>query len=102
MKAGIACAVAARNKLGEAPFWCPREQALYWVDIEEKRLQRFDPQSKTVQSWQLPERIGSFALREGGGAVLALEQYHPDWNRQMPVRVMKLLDKANIERVQSA
>ncbi|MGH7118109.1 MAG: hypothetical protein ACREFP_03805 [Acetobacteraceae bacterium] len=32
---------------------------------------------------------------------LNLEQYQPDWNRQMPVRVMKFLEKANIERVQS-
>lgn len=72
MTAEIVSAVAARNKLGESPFWCPREQVLLWVDIEQKSLQRFEPHTKAVQSWRLPERIGSFALRERGGAVLAL------------------------------
>jgi len=72
MKPEVAAAVAARNTLGEGPVWCPREQALYWVDIEKSSLQRFDPQSGAVRRWVLPERIGSFALRENGGAVLAL------------------------------
>ncbi|MGH7158926.1 MAG: hypothetical protein ACREFS_02455, partial [Acetobacteraceae bacterium] len=37
-----------------------------------------------------------------GQGKFGLEQYHPDWNRQMPVRVMKLLEKTDIERVQPA
>jgi sugar lactone lactonase YvrE len=68
----ITAVVPAGNKLGEGPVWCPREQALYWVDIERSCLQRFHPESGAVRRWQLPERIGSLALREVGGAVLAL------------------------------
>ncbi len=72
MKPEIVSVVAARNTLGESPIWCPREQALYWVDIEKKNLQRFHPESGAVRIWNLPERIGSLALREKGGALLAL------------------------------
>ncbi|HWA79857.1 MAG TPA: SMP-30/gluconolactonase/LRE family protein [Acetobacteraceae bacterium] len=68
----ITLVVPAKNKLGEGPVWCTREQALYWVDIEKSALQRFHPESGAVRRWDLPERIGSLALRESGGAVLAL------------------------------
>lgn len=61
------------DKLGEVPVWDVAEQALYWVDIENKRLRRFDHVTGTVREWRFPERIGSFALREKGGLVCAFE-----------------------------
>ena len=66
-------AVACRNKLGEVPVWDVGEQALYWVDIERRLLQRFDPATGATRVWELPERIGSYALRERGGFVVAFE-----------------------------
>ncbi|MDW6024204.1 SMP-30/gluconolactonase/LRE family protein [Mesorhizobium sp. BAC0120] len=65
--------VASRDKLGEVPVWDVKEQALYWVDIEGKRMKRFDYASGRVDQWTFPERIGSFALRERGGLVCAFE-----------------------------
>ncbi len=65
--------VDVRNRLGEVPVWDVAEQALYWVDIEGRRLQRLEHASGAVTHWDLPERIGSFALRRGGGLVCALE-----------------------------
>jgi len=67
----VHCVVDCRNKLGEVPLWDMREQALYWVDIEGKRLHRLDPASGAVRHWDMPERIASFALREQGGLVVA-------------------------------
>jgi L-arabinonolactonase len=64
-------AVASANILGEVPVWDVTEQALYWVDIEGKLLQRLHEPSGEVRVWHLPERIGSFALREKGGLVCA-------------------------------
>ncbi|MBK1697375.1 SMP-30/gluconolactonase/LRE family protein [Rhodovibrio salinarum] len=61
------------NTLGEGPVWDVREQALYWVDIKAQLLQRLIPQTGAVQRWQLPEQIGCAALRETGGAILALQ-----------------------------
>ncbi|MEI9400822.1 SMP-30/gluconolactonase/LRE family protein [Mesorhizobium sp. Cs1330R2N1] len=63
----------SRDKLGEVPVWDVAEQALYWVDIESKRLRRWDYVSGAVREWYFPERIGSFALREKGGLVCAFE-----------------------------
>lgn len=67
----IRCVVEARNRLGEVPVWDVAEQALYWVDIEEKRLQRFTPATGVVEQWTMPERIACFALRERGGLIVA-------------------------------
>lgn len=63
--------VDCRNTLGEVPLWDVKEQALYWVDIEGKLLQRYRPGDGTIDRWQMPERIGSFALREQGGLIVA-------------------------------
>jgi len=61
----------AKSKLGEVPVWDVREQALYWVDIEGKKLFRRDEASGAVRDWTFAERIGSFALRQAGGLVCA-------------------------------
>jgi len=62
----------ARAELGECPVWASDEQVLYWVDIRGKALHRFDPATGDDRAWPLPQQCGSFALRESGGAVLAL------------------------------
>ncbi|MEQ9689543.1 MAG: SMP-30/gluconolactonase/LRE family protein [Bauldia litoralis] len=67
----VECVVDARNRLGEVPVWDVAEQALYWVDIEGKLLQRLTPATGTVDRWQMPERIACFALRENGGLIVA-------------------------------
>jgi sugar lactone lactonase YvrE len=71
MSDSIECVVDCRNRLGEVPVWDVAEQALYWVDIEGKLLQRYTPATQTVERWQMPERISSFALREEGGLIVA-------------------------------
>ena len=53
----IACVVDAKNKLGEVPVWDVREQALYWVDIEGRLLQRLTPSTGEVRRWTMPERL---------------------------------------------
>lgn len=70
----IRVALDAKARLGEGPVWCPREQALYWVDSMEPAMKRFDPAKGGTKSWTVPDLIGSFALRERGGAVLALRR----------------------------
>ena len=62
----------ARAELGECPVWSIPEQVLYWIDIRAPSLHRLDPATNENQTWVLPSRVGSFALRESGGAVVAL------------------------------
>jgi sugar lactone lactonase YvrE len=61
-----------RNTLGESPAWAARDQALYWVDIPEKRLFRFSQIG--VESWELPELVSAVVPRISGGVVLTLLQ----------------------------
>jgi sugar lactone lactonase YvrE len=39
----IDCVVRAGDILGETPLWCDRSQKLWWVDIERRLHQSFDP-----------------------------------------------------------
>jgi sugar lactone lactonase YvrE len=66
------CVLDAKAETGESPVWVPEEQALYWTDIPAKTLNRFDPKTGKNQVWPMPEEVGSFALRGGGGLVAAL------------------------------
>lgn len=68
----IECAFRADDVLGEGPVWCPKEQALYWVDILRALLQCWKPASGEYKCWQMPSHIGCFALREKGDAIAAL------------------------------
>lgn len=71
MSDSVRCVVDCRNILGEVPVWDVTEQALYWVDIEGKLLQRLNPATGEVKHWEMPERIASYALRENGGLIVA-------------------------------
>jgi len=58
--------------VGEGPLWDVAEQALYFVDIVGQKVHRYDPANGETRSWDAPNKIGSMALREQGGALLAL------------------------------
>jgi xylono-1,5-lactonase len=54
--------------LGEAPVWVQREQALYWVDIPEKRIFRWSAEAG-VRSIDTPVNVCSIVPRAGGGFI---------------------------------
>jgi sugar lactone lactonase YvrE len=56
---------------GESPFWHPREQALYWVDIAGHKLNRFVPRTAQHHDWSFPTEVASAAPRPDGGVLLA-------------------------------
>ena len=66
------CVLDVRASLGECPVWSRAEQVLYWVDINAPSLNRFDPATGENTAMPMPESIGCFALRAGGGFVVAL------------------------------
>lgn len=65
-------AVTEPDALGESPFWHPREQRLYWLDIPGRRVRRWDPATGARDAWALPQDPGCIAPAESGGFVLAL------------------------------
>jgi sugar lactone lactonase YvrE len=62
-----------RCGLGEGAVWDDRGNALYFLDIFAAKVLRFDPATGETQSWNAPGHVGAMALREGGGAVLAIK-----------------------------
>jgi L-arabinonolactonase len=59
-------------KVGEGPVWDVAEQAMYYIDIVAKAVFRWKPANGELKSWPVPDIIGSMALRETGGAIVAL------------------------------
>ena len=67
------CVFDQAAQTGESPTWCAAEQVLYWIDIQQPALHRFDPASGDDRHWTMPDEIGCFALRHDGvGALVAL------------------------------
>lgn len=62
----------AHAATGESPTWSEREQALYWIDIEEPALHRLNPATGVDESWETPAQIGAFALCRSGAVLVAL------------------------------
>lgn len=65
-------AVDSRCTHGEGVLWCEQRQALYWVDISEKRLWRHHPASAHTRHWTLPDRPGCIGLMDDGRVLIAL------------------------------
>ena len=62
-----------KTELGEGPLWDVEEQRLYWIDSFGKKVFRCTADGREIRAWDVPERIGSMALRSrGGGAILSL------------------------------
>lgn len=59
-------------KLGEGPRWSVRESCLWWVDIDGKRVLRWDPAGGDLKTWKVPSEPGMLCERASGGLVLAL------------------------------
>ncbi len=62
----------AGNMLGEGPNWAEDEQALYWVGIIDKKVHRLEPATGAFRTWDMPDFTTAMALRDGGGAIVAL------------------------------
>lgn len=69
----IECVLDARAVLGEGPYWDATARRLYWVDIKTRLIHRFDPATKQDDVWPVAEDIGSLAVRERGGLIVALK-----------------------------
>jgi len=78
MSYSVECVLDCANHLGEGPVWDVEEGRLYWVDGTGRRvgkpsLWRLDPRTGRVENWSLDRDVGAMALRQSGGAVLALD-----------------------------
>ena len=65
--------VDARNATGESPVWVAAEQALYWVDIPNRQLQRWTAADSTVTRWTGEQMLACIARRAAGRWVAGME-----------------------------
>jgi sugar lactone lactonase YvrE len=63
----------AHATLGEGPVWDADAGVLWWVDIEDRRIHRFDPVTRDDTSIETASMVGALALRKGGGLLAALQ-----------------------------
>ncbi len=65
--------IDVKTILGEGPLWDVEEQRLYWIDSFGMNVFRCTADGREVRAWDVPEKIGSMALRKNGGAVVSLK-----------------------------
>ncbi len=78
--------VAVGNTLGEGVLWDVRGQRVWWTDIQERRLFRYQPDVRALEHFELPERLGSFGFIAGSEEIVAAFEsgfafYHPESGR---------------------
>ncbi|MDF0597276.1 SMP-30/gluconolactonase/LRE family protein [Psychromarinibacter halotolerans] len=66
----VECVVPSRSQLGEGAVWDDRGQALWWVDIKAGLIHRTREDGSNGTT-DFGEPVGCFAIREGGGLVVA-------------------------------
>lgn len=59
--------------LGEGPCWDREKQILYWVDILEKKVYLFNPETNENRGIQLEQYVGAIVPRNTDEAVVVLE-----------------------------
>ena len=68
----VECVLDCHAELAEGPVWDPEDGVLYWVNIKDHEIHRYDPATGQDRHWTTPTDVGSLALRSGGGMVVAL------------------------------
>jgi sugar lactone lactonase YvrE len=59
--------------LGEGPVWIERDQALWFVDIKQRKVHRFDPEGGSLFSWDAPGQVGWILPADDGGMIAGLQ-----------------------------
>ena len=67
------CVGTTVDRLGESPVWSQRDEALYWVDIRNPQIRRYDALTGRIDSWTMPSLVGSIGLCTDGRLVVALQ-----------------------------
>lgn len=71
MKADLLLEIKAA--LGEGAFWNNKSQKLYWIDIEGKTFNVFDPYSGINNAYNTHKRVGTVVSKTSNSVLLALE-----------------------------
>ncbi|MDJ0513394.1 MAG: SMP-30/gluconolactonase/LRE family protein [Methyloceanibacter sp.] len=75
----IECLWECNDGLGETPIWLAEQESIYWADHVGPAIDLAGPRRPSIrmlntatgkrQTWDMPEQIGSFGFRPGGGLI---------------------------------
>jgi sugar lactone lactonase YvrE len=60
------------SDLGEGSLWDEQGQALYWIDIIQKKVYRFDPRNNSNLAYDVGENVGTVVVTANDKLLLAL------------------------------
>jgi D-xylonolactonase len=69
----VQCIADVRAKVGEAPVWVGREQALYWVDNKGQKIFRRGEDGQ-VRAFDTPMQVCCLVPRESGGFIAGTDR----------------------------
>lgn len=72
--------IECHNELGEGPIWHPVENRLYWLDILQGKIQRYDPASEEYQVFAVGQKITAIGLRGASNFITAGENGFAFWD----------------------
>jgi D-xylonolactonase len=67
------CVLKSACALGEGPVWRAPDKSVWFVDIKDLRIHRYEPATGAAWSWQAPAQPGFIAPVEGGGWIAGLK-----------------------------
>ena len=85
----VALEYSVKSQLGEGAVWNHKTNELYWVDIEGKKFNIYNPATKANKAFDVPSRVGTVVPFTNKEAVLALEDgiYKIDINNGSLTRI---------------
>ena len=73
MRHDVRSVLPVQATLGEGPVWIGRDAALWFVDIKQRHVHRFDPATGTAHRWDAPEQVGWVLPAADGGMIAGLQ-----------------------------
>ena len=70
---GLECVLPWGSQLGEAPAWHPAQGVLYWVDILQPAVHRFDPATNRNDTCRLSKLVSAVLPAERDGLFVATQ-----------------------------
>jgi sugar lactone lactonase YvrE len=88
----INCLVNPGCLLGEGPVWDAERQLLYWVDILDKKIYRYNPSDKSIDSWPSPEYVGFLIIRHDGSLIAGFKSglHHINLNDNGEIHALRI------------
>lgn len=72
--------IHSQNQLGEGPLWHAEEGTLYWVDIHQKRVERFHLETQQRRTFQFQTAVTALGIRTIGGCIAATAEGIGFWD----------------------